>query len=230
MPENPASARISAWRKPILLVLVLVALFVAARTLGLDKLLGQLQPWIQSLGPWAPLAFIGLYIVATVLAIPGSAITIAASLLFGSLWGVVYVSIGSTLGAALCFLIARYVARASIAKGFENNAAFQRLDALTAEQGAMIVAITRLVPLFPFNLLNYGFGLTQVPFMTYVLWSWLCMLPGTILYIVGADALSQALTQGQIPWHLVAIAGAMFAALAWITRRAKASLPGEAGQ
>jgi uncharacterized membrane protein YdjX (TVP38/TMEM64 family) len=137
---------------------------------------------------------------------------------------VVYVSIGSTLGAALCFLIARYVARASIAKGLENNPAFQRLDRMSAQQGALIVAITRLVPLFPFNLLNYGFGLTRVPFVTYIGWSWLCMLPGTILYVVGADAVSQMLTQSQIPWPLVTIAIVMFLGLAWLTHRVRTTL------
>ena len=70
---------------------------------------------------------------------------------------------------------------------------------------AVIVALTRLVPLFPFNLLNYGFGLTKVRFLTYVFWSWLCMLPGTILYIVGFDVVLKGLTDNKAPWLLIAI-------------------------
>ena len=91
---------------------------------------------------------------------------------------------------------------------------FQKLDQLTEEHGAIIVALTRLVPIFPFNLLNYGFGLTKVPFWTYVFWTWLCTLPGTILYVVGADAVTKALMQGRIPWVLV---GAFVVALVLLT-------------
>ena len=87
--------------------------------------------------------------------------------------------------------------------------------------GAIIVAITRLVPLFPFNLLNYGFGLTRVPFWTYVGWSWLCMLPGTILYVLGADALTQGLTRGEIPWPLVVAFAAIAVILTLLVRRAR---------
>jgi uncharacterized membrane protein YdjX (TVP38/TMEM64 family) len=79
--------------------------------------------------------------------------------------------------------------------------------------GAIIVAITRLVPLFPFNLLNYGFGLTRIPFLTYAFWSWLCMLPGTIVYLVGTDAIVRAATTGEVPWLIV---GVFVAALAFV--------------
>ena len=78
------------------------------------------------------------------------------------------------------------------------------------------------MPIFPFNLLNYGFGLTQVPFWTYVLWSWLCMLPGTVLYVVGADAVTKGIVQGQVPWLLVgalAITGVVLAILVRFARR-----------
>jgi uncharacterized membrane protein YdjX (TVP38/TMEM64 family) len=144
-----------------------------------------------------------LYAGAVVAAIPGAALTVAAGALFGSVLGVIVVIHAATLGASVAFLIARYVARDTIARRLSSNATFQRLDRLTEEHGAVIVALTRLVPLFPFNLLNYGFGLTRVPFRTYVLWSYLCMLPGTILYVVGADAFTQGLSEGRVPWGLV---------------------------
>ena len=119
--------------------------------------------------------------------------TAAAGALFGSFWGVVYVNIAATIGAALAFLVARYWARRAVVNWLQGNARFQKLDALTSKHGAVIVAVTRLVPLFPFNLLNYGFGLTRVGFWTYLFWSWLCMLPGTVLYVVGTDAVLTAL-------------------------------------
>lgn len=191
--------------KPLVLVGGVLLLLVLARFLGLDAYLQKLEPWIASLGPWGPLVFIGVYVLAAVVAIPGSALTLVAGVLFGAVWGVIWVSVASTLAAAVCFLIARYFAREAMERSLQDNAQFQKLDRLTAKQGALIVAVVRLLPIFPFNLLNYGFGLTRVPFVTYVWWSWVCMLPGTVLYVVGADALKQAVTQGQMPWGLVGV-------------------------
>ena len=81
----------------------------------------------------------------------------------------------------------------------------KRLDQLTEDHGIFIVGLTRLIPLFPFTLLNYGFGLTKVSFKTYVFWSWLCMLPGTIIVVVGTDLLTQEVTQGRASLELVGV-------------------------
>jgi uncharacterized membrane protein YdjX (TVP38/TMEM64 family) len=214
-PSPSASTKKGLW-KPVALIAGVLVMLLVARYFGLDQYLKALQPWIESLGPLGPLAFIAIYVLASVMAIPGSPLTIAAGVLFGSFWGVVWVSLGSTAAAGACFLIARYVARESIEKNLKDNKQFQKLDDLTAEQGAFIVAIVRLLPIFPFNLLNYGFGLTRVPFITYLFWSWLCMLPGTILYVVGADAVKQAIAKGEIPWTLVAIVIVALAVLSGI--------------
>lgn len=191
--------------KPIALALILVAVMVLVRVFNLGGRLGELREWIHSLGVLGPFVYAVIYAAAVVLAIPGSVITIMAGILFGSVLGVVTVSAASTIGASIAFLISRHIARDAIVQKFEKNEKFHRLDQLTKEHGAIIVAITRLVPLFPFNLLNYGFGLTQVPFWTYVFWSWLCMLPGTVLFVVGADAVSSAISEGRIPWALIGI-------------------------
>ncbi|TAN37294.1 MAG: TVP38/TMEM64 family protein [Verrucomicrobia bacterium] len=212
------------WIKPVVLILVLVALIAAARVFGLGEKLGELKNWIAEQGVWGPFIFAGVYALAAVLAIPGSALTIAAGALFGSIIGVVTVIFGATLGAALCFLIARYFARDAIASGLAKNEKFQKLDKLTEKNGAIIVAVTRLVPIFPFNLLNYGFGLTKVPFWTYVLWSALCMLPGTILYVVGTDAVATAVQEGRIPWVLVGIVLLIIGLLAVIVKKARGKL------
>jgi len=177
---------------------------VIARVLGLGEHLGALQDWIKSLGFWGYLVYVGIYIVAVVTGIPGSAITIVGGILFGSVVGVILVSIGSTIGASLAFLVARYFARDAVANWLSTKEKFSRLDQLKEEHGAIIVAITRLIPLFPFNILNYGFGLTRVRFWTYVFWSWLCMLPGTILYVVGTDAFAN-IVRGEISWTLIGV-------------------------
>jgi len=192
------------WR-PIIFIILLMAAIILLRFWGVGEKLTDLRAWIGGLGSWGPLVFVLIYIIAVVLALPGLAITIAGAALFGSVWGVVLVSIASTIGASIGFLISRYLARDFIVRKFSQNEKFQKLDHLTKEHGAIIVAITRLVPLFPFNFLNYGFGLTGVRFRTYVFWSWLCMLPGTVLYVVGTDAIISGLTEGRIPWSLVIV-------------------------
>ena len=116
-------------------------------------------------------------------------------------------SVGATLGASLAFLVARYLAREAIVARFSHMELFQRLDRMTEERGAVIVALTRLIPLFPFNLLNFGFGLTRVRFTTYVFWSWLCMLPGIVVFVVGTDAVIQFILMGRVPWLLMALLG-----------------------
>lgn len=212
------------WIKPVGLLVAVIALILLSRTLGLGERLGELKGWIAEQGVWGPFIFAGVYAIATILAIPGSALTIAAGALFGSVVGTVTVIFGATTGAALCFLIARYFARDAVAASMTRNEKFLKLDKLTEKNGAIIVAITRLVPIFPFNLLNYGFGLTGVAFRTYVLWSFLCMLPGTLLYVVGTDAVTTAIEEGRIPWVLVGVVLLIIGLLAGIVKKARGKL------
>ena len=220
-PEKPTGR---PWVKPLLLGLVLVAMLIAAKAFGLGARLDDLRAWILELGAWGPVVFIALYAVAVVAAVPASVLTIAAGAMFGSVLGVASVSVASTLGAALAFAIARWFARDSVARWLGDNERFAALDRMTAEHGAIMVAITRLVPIFPFTLLNYGFGLTGVRFGTYVVWSWLCLLPGTILYVVGADAVTKGLAEGRVPWSLVGVVVAVAIGLTLVVRRARRSL------
>lgn len=210
--------------KPLLLLTVVVAALAAAKVFNLGEQLAGLQEWIHSFGPWGVVVFIVLYIAMTVAMLPGSVLTLAAGAMFGSLVGVIAVSIASTIGVSLAFLISRYFAREAVEGWFSGNEKLQKLDRMTERQGAAIVAITRLVPLFPFNLLNYGFGLTRVKFGTYVLWSWLCMLPGTILYVMSGDAVAQGLAGGGVPWGLVAGVGGIALVLFVVVRRARGRL------
>lgn len=225
-PSSRTKPVSSLWR-PISLVAVLVLLMVLARVFNLGDRLGELREWIHSIGFFGPLVYVVIYAAAVVLAIPGSVITVIAGILFGSVLGVAVVSVASTLGASLAFLISRHVARDAIAQRFASNEKFVHLDELTNRHGAILVAITRLVPIFPFTLLNYGFGLTQVPFKTYVLWSWLCMLPGTVLFVVGADAVTSGITEGRVPWPLVGILVLTIALITFLVSKAKKKLKEE---
>lgn len=135
------------------------------------------------MGAWGIVIFIVVYVIATILLVPGSALTVGAGFVFGLGWGLLAVSLGSTTGAALAFLITRFVAREKIASMARNNENFRRIDAAIGEQGAKLVFLLRLSPLIPFNLSNYFYGLTSVKFWPYVLASWIGMLPGTLLYV-----------------------------------------------
>lgn len=138
--------------------------------------------WIQDLGSVGVIAFIALYIIAAVAFIPGSLLTLGSGVLFGILWGTVYVFIGATLGATAAFLVGRYLARNWVAGKIANNPKFAAIDEAVGKEGLKIVLLTRLSPVFPFNLLNYAYGLTQVSLKDFVLGS-VGMLPGTLLYV-----------------------------------------------
>lgn len=222
-PVKEDGRKRGVWR-PAALLAVIIGVLVLAQMLGLGQRLGALREGIHTLGAWGLVVFVLLYAIAVIAALPGSALTVTAGALFGSVLGIILVSVASTLGASLSFLIARYFAREAVTGWLSRHEKFRRLDQLTEEHGAMIVALTRLVPIFPFNLLNYGFGLTRVPFWTYVFWSWLCMLPGTVLYVVGADTLIKGATQGQVPWALVGILAGVAVILIFLARYARRQL------
>lgn len=138
--------------------------------------------WIKSIGPIGGLAFIGLYIVATVAFLPGSIVTLGAGVVFGLFFGTILVFIGSTLGATAAFLIGRYLARGWVYKIIASNENFQAIDTAVGKEGLKIVILTRLSPIFPFNVLNYAFGVTSVSLKDYFIGS-VGMLPGTMMYV-----------------------------------------------
>ena len=148
----------------------------------LQELLQNALTWVESLGSIAPIAFIVLYDVATVLLIPGSLLTLGSGVLFGLVWGSVYVFFAATLGATLAFWLGRTVARDWVSNKISAYPKFAAIDKAVAKEGFKIVFLTRLSPLFPFNILNYAFGITQVSLKDYVLGS-VGMIPGTILYV-----------------------------------------------
>jgi len=175
----------------------------------LEKILN----YVSGLDPvLAPVAFISLYVLATVLVIPGSIITLSAGVLFGAWWGSIYVSLASVIGASLAFLIGRYIARDFVSKKIESHPKFKSVDRAISREGAKIVFMLRLSPLFPFNILNYGLGITNIPFWKYVGASWLGMLPGTVLYVyIGslfknlADLAGGARDKTTVEWALYAL-------------------------
>jgi uncharacterized membrane protein YdjX (TVP38/TMEM64 family) len=175
------------------------SLILAAIAFNVQETLQNTLTFIQGLGAVGAVAFIGLYVLATILLIPGTILTLGAGVVFGVVQGSIYVFLGATLGATAAFLIGRYLARGWVAKRIEGKAKFSAIDQAVAREGLKIVLLTRLSPLFPFVLLNYAFGLTQVSLKDYCL-GCVGMIPATILYVyIGslAGSLATLGTSGQ---------------------------------
>ena len=169
--------------KIILALIAIAALIAAAKYFDLQQTFRTALAWISGLGSIAPLIFIILYILACVLLLPGSILTLGAGVVFGVVKGSIAVSIGSTFGATAAFLVGRYLARNWVSGKVAGNDKFKAVDEAVAQEGWKIVLLTRLSPVFPFNLLNYAFGLTKVRLKQYFLASWIGMIPGTIMYV-----------------------------------------------
>jgi uncharacterized membrane protein YdjX (TVP38/TMEM64 family) len=152
----------------------------------------------------APAAYMLLYAVAPAVFLPGLPITLVGGILFGPLWGVVYSIIGATTGASLAFFISRHVARDWI-RAKLTGPRWQQLDRSVEKNGWKIVAFTRLVPLFPFNLLNYAFGLTAIGYLPYAVTSFICMLPACTAFIVFSSSLPEIIKGKLSPGFIVGI-------------------------
>lgn len=178
-----------------------------------------LQAWVEGAGAAGPLLFIGVYALVTVLFLPGSVITLAGGVLFGPVWGTVYNLTGATIGAALAFLIARYLAAGWVTQ--RTGGRMKQLVDGVEQEGWRFVAFVRLVPLFPFNLLNYALGLTRIRFWHYVLASYIFMLPGATAYTWLGYAGREALTGGEGMIRNILIALALLASVAFLPRLIK---------
>jgi uncharacterized membrane protein YdjX (TVP38/TMEM64 family) len=177
--ESTKASRANGWRNLLAACVCVAGLFALGRFGG--AYVPRFSAWVDSLGFWAPLVFIAGYVIATILFIPGSLLTLAAGATFGVLEGTLYVLAGATLGACAAFLVSRYLARDFVAHRLENER-FAAVDRAVAREGRTIVFLLRLSPVFPFNLLNYALGLTNVDFKDYAI-GCAGMLPGTLLYV-----------------------------------------------
>lgn len=181
MSQKP-TRKLQSLLKFVLLIFFIASIIFVSKNYNLQAVYHKSIIWVESLGIWAPIAYIAIYNLAAILFIPGSILTIKGGCIFGLFWGSIYVLIAATLGATLAFLIGRYLSRQWVSQKISKYPQFQAIDRAVAREGLKIVFLTRLSPLFPFNLLNYAFGVTQVSLKDYILGS-LGMIPGTVLYV-----------------------------------------------
>jgi uncharacterized membrane protein YdjX (TVP38/TMEM64 family) len=167
----------------VLAVVVIAGLLAAVKYFKLTGLLRDSLLWIRGLGVWAPIAFIAIYVVACVLAVPASILTLGGGFLFGFVWGTVYVITGAVLGAVAAFLAGRYLARNWVAKKIEGHEKFKAIDEALGREGWRIVLLTRLAPIFPYAVLNYGFALTRVSLWHYTVATAIGIVPAMIAFV-----------------------------------------------
>ncbi|HVN86433.1 MAG TPA: TVP38/TMEM64 family protein [Candidatus Binatia bacterium] len=179
----------------VVLALLIAAVIAAGLELRQYVTVDTIERNVRQLGPWGPAAFILLYLIAPALFLPGAPLTIAAGVLFGPVWGTVYTIIGATGGATLAFIVARYLGREWVEQ--RTSGVIARITGGVESEGWKFVAFTRLVPIFPFNVLNYAFGLTNVGLLPYAVASFFCMMPGAAAYVYLGYAGREAAGGGQ---------------------------------
>jgi uncharacterized membrane protein YdjX (TVP38/TMEM64 family) len=195
-PSEETEARTGGpgWLRPLIGVCALVVIALLARAVG--GYVPVAAEWVEGLGAWGPLAFVGVYVIATVLVVPGALLTLAGGAIFGLVDGTLYVFVAASLGATLAFLVGRYGARGWVEGKLAQNPRFAAVDRAVAQNGLKITFLLRLSPVFPFSFLNYALGLSQVRLRDYVI-ACIGMLPATVLYVY----------YGQVIGDVAALAG-----------------------
>ena len=193
--ENRPAGRAAAIKLGVV-GFAMAALFALSQFVDIPGALQNALNWIEGLGLIGAGFFVLLYIVASILLLPGSILTLGAGAIYGPFNGTLLVSIASTLGATGAFLVGRYLAREWIEKKIAGNEKFDAIDKAVAQEGWKIVGLVRLVPVIPFNLLNYALSLTRVTLRDYVFASWIGMFPATVMYVYIGSAAARVATLG----------------------------------
>jgi uncharacterized membrane protein YdjX (TVP38/TMEM64 family) len=204
-------------------VVAVAAVFAAVRLLPVAEWLRAFQDWVHGQGVVGAVAFGVVYVVAVLLFVPGSVLTIGAGLTFGVVRGALIVWLAATTASALAFLIARHLARSRFEELARRNATFGAIDAAIRERGWRVVLLLRLSPLVPFSLSNYLYGLTAVDLVPYLWASAVGMIPGTFLYVylgaAGAAATGAAGRRDPLEWVLFGVGLVATAAAAVLVGR-----------
>ena len=190
-------------KKIVLFAVIIAAVIIFVRQMGYWEYFKQpekLKRAIDGLGFWGPVAFIGLWCASAVFLLPGGALGLVGGLLFGPWLGTLYTIFGATIGAVLAFLAGKYVARDMVKNMVENNPKLQKIDEGVEKEGWRFLMLTRLVPIFPYNVQNYVYSLTAVSLPVYTWTTFVFMLPGAFAFSFAGGAI----TSGGSPVKIIA--------------------------
>ncbi len=224
--NRPTASTILRWT----IAIVLVALFIWTARHYLDPYAAPFANWVRARGAWGPVAFVAVYIVVDLLLIPGAILTLLAGALFGFMHGVIYAFAGAMLGSVASFLMARYAVKPFVERRLRDNERFKAIDRAAKGGGARLVALLRLSPVLPYNVLNYALGITSISTWEYTLGT-MAILPGTAMYtyygtVAGTlTGLSKSIAHGSGYYTLLGV-GVVATVLAafLITRLARSEL------
>ena len=203
----------------IALFVALMAAIILAYVYRNQLNVAALESWVKSAGALGPLLYMVVYAVATVLFLPGSVITLAGGALFGWIWGTLYSLTGATVGATVAFVIARYLASDWVHR--KSGGWTKQLIEGVEQEGWRFIAFVRLVPLFPFNLLNYALGLTRIGLLAYIVGSYVFMFPGALAYTYLGYAGREAVAGGEGLIQKGLLALALLSVVAFLPRLVK---------
>ena len=200
--QEKVSAKISILR-PLFFLFFVVTMIALVNYFQLQQYLekDRLQRFVAGYGIWAPLVYVCIWALGPIFFVPATPILVVGGILFGPFWGEVYVILGATLGAMGAFLVARYLARDWVA-GKLAGTRLIALDKLVARQGWKIVAFVRLMPIFPYVLVNYAFGLTSISILSFTLATFFGMIPLTTIYVYFSANLFDLL-RGKLSWQVI---------------------------
>ena len=215
----------SSKAKISLAIAVAVAIAVLWFVLPVTEWIESLEKWIIDLGAVGVLAFVAIYVVATVVLVPASALTLLAGLAYGA-WGFPLVIVSATLGACAAFLVGRHLARERVQKQIDGSDKFKAVNKAISSEGWKVVGLLRLSPVFPFGLQNYFFGVSSIGFLPYALATFVGIMPGTALYVyLGSIGKAAGGGGGAAQWVLLGAGLVATAVVVWlVTRRAGQAL------
>jgi len=206
--EKPPEKKKGGLLKIIIFVVVIAAVVIIAYATGIAERIQDIramQEWFEGFGFWGYLIFVVVYVLAASFMLPAFPFTLVAGIVFGPILGGILSLIAATMGAAVAFIIARYVARDTIVSKFGSSPMFKKIDDGLRQNGVSFLILTRLVPVFPYNVQNYIYGLTQIKLATFVLVSFIFMAPGAMIYAFMAGMIVE---EGITPMLAVYFAGA----------------------
>ena len=206
----------------LLILLALVSLILILQHSGLARFatrenVEKISALVQSTGAWGPMVYILFCIAASLLFCPGIPMLLLA-IPFGALYGTIYAGIGLTLGASASFLLARYTLRSFIEGYAKRNSMFQKIDDGVKREGWRMVMFTRLVPVFPFNIQNFAYGLTGVRFWTFAIVSGICMLPGIAAYVFAGGSLISGRGDAKKTLIYLVVGGVLFVLISFLPK------------
>lgn len=208
-------------------VLVVGTLFVAARFVPIEETISELRQWLRGFGVWAPVVFGLGYAVATMLGVPGTPLTVLAAVLFGPWVGVITMIVATSVAAIVGFALARAVIADQVEALLRGRPAYEKLQQMVETSPWTAIVFARLMPAFPFTLVNYTLGASRVPFSTYLLASEIPMVAMNFVWVFSADSVYAMVVRGEVPWGILvgSVAAAAVAFALMMVGRGRFSSP-----